>query len=605
MLKGYRSVAVSSATGDRRFVQKASVGGGGGNFSTSASSTSSNGTNGVLDGIINVNDAKTMRAFYRDMYWHDTVAGSTVDLMSNLPYSDFSLSGVNDPKMLQTYMLSVDNLGLKTLLPSLSVDFYVLGAFVASLSFSAQRKVFENILPHDLDACEMTPMPVYGMDPMIDLTYPKEVTKLLSSPDPRVASLRKAIPTRMLEGIKKGKMPLDPATTLYVPRRSFSTASIGESYFRRLVPIWLLEKALLRGTIDQANRRQRAIIHAMMGDEDWEPTQEELDSLGGLLLSADQDPVNAVISTRQGISFQEIKRGDDFWRYDQIYDFASGAKMRALGVSEAFLSGEANYNAVDTALSVFVEQLRAHRDMVTRELFYDKLFPAVAIANNFKKTKRDKMVTSLHDMPTSWRGSRILKDERGCFIALCDGGMGHDFQNVEDITQYHIPTVNWHRQLKPSADENYINMLGTLTDRGLPVPIRMMAAAGGMSLDEIVAQLDDDLKIRERFAEHNKAVAEFSPPPPDGGGGGSAWASVMGRLPGQGGVTRLGLGARNIEELAEAFAPAYRNKAGARRLTTAKGQRMIENKINKVGAEALTAQAETERRRQRHQRAPR
>ena len=75
----------------------------GGNNNTGSTSIGLTNVNiNRLDGIISQDD-NTLRKLYRDIYNYDGIAGAAVDLMSNLPFSDFSLTGVSDKKILETF----------------------------------------------------------------------------------------------------------------------------------------------------------------------------------------------------------------------------------------------------------------------------------------------------------------------------------------------------------------------------------------------------------------------------------------------------------------------------------------------------------------------
>jgi hypothetical protein len=135
------------------------------------------------------------------------------------------------------------------------------------------------------------------------------------------------------------------------------------SILQRLLPIYLMEKPIFRGTIEQAYRRRRSILHLSVGDgEDWLPTNTELTDIANLFNQADVDPDNAVVATPTGINANELRQGGDFWKSGDLYDFSSTAKMRALGINDSFLSGDSNFSTLEATLSVFMEQMRAYRE---------------------------------------------------------------------------------------------------------------------------------------------------------------------------------------------------------------------------------------------------
>lgn len=511
---------------------------GGGNYGMASSAVSPNMDVDVLDGLLSYKDATVVRKIYRDIYYHDVIAGGAVDIQSTLPFSSFSLTGLDDPKMLKAYHHSIENLSLKSLMPSLTVDYNVMGAFCGVPNFDPMEKIYKTMMPVNLDLCTMTANPFFNGDPIIDLKFTKDMQKFLNSTDPRAKRIVAMMPDWMTTGIRQGTVMLDPTNVVYIPRRAFTTSNEGTSYFRRILPIFMLEKALLRGTIGQAYRRQRPIGMLTAGDEEWEPTNDELNSMVTMFMQADMDPVGAYVAMRQGVQYQEIRQGQDFWSYDNIFEFAAGAKMRGLGISEILLTGDANFNTMDAAMSVFIEGISNYRDRVTRELFYDRVFPVIAAANDFVKNKKHQFdttnleINSSDELPAlrgrrgDGRRSGIYEyetrarngDVRRHLEAVCDGSLMRN-PEIDDVSKYIMPQVHWHKQLKPKGDRDYLDLLSELQAKNVPISLRMYAAAAGLNLDDLLDATDEDLKIREELADYYKEVQKFDPAMAGGMGG--------------------------------------------------------------------------------------
>jgi len=56
--------------------------------------------------------------------------------------------------------------------------------------------------------------------------------------------------------------------------------------------------------------RTRNILHVIAGDKHWHPTQPELEELANKFLTANLDPLGAVVTTRDGIVTQLLERND-------------------------------------------------------------------------------------------------------------------------------------------------------------------------------------------------------------------------------------------------------------------------------------------------------
>lgn len=450
----------------------------GGMSGISLSSTGANSKNldTTLFGFIDEKNGHRMRIYYRDMYNYDPVAGSAVDLISTLPFSDYTLTGANT-ETLSKFVTATERLNLQTVAPEISVTYLVDGEFIGSLVYNGQLKTFTDLMPYNSDDATVTEMPLYSMDPVIKCKTSKAIKDFLASNEEFVVSARNQLPGPMLDALQSGSFTLDPVTTIYMPRRVTPDGK-PVSYLRRLLPIYLLEKHLLRGTIAEAAKRQRGPLHAAVGDENWIPTPLELQAINAALQQTDLDPLGPVITTRGPVQMQEIRPGGEFWKITDVWDTTSPMKMRALSLSETFLSGEATYNTAEISLSVFIEGIRSYRDYFTHRIFYNRVFPIIAAVNGFK-TKSKQQAGDLNFA-------------------------------INDNSQYIIPTVTWHKSLQPHNDRDTMDMLATLDEKGVPVLLKMYAAAGGVTMENLMKELDDDLKMRTDIAKYKAKLEAIS-----------------------------------------------------------------------------------------------
>lgn len=445
----------------------------------------------TLMGILDDSQEQLLHKFYKDIYYYDSVAGSAVDLQSSLPFSDFDLVGCT-PEQLQTYESAIHSLNFKTMNRFISANYLVYGAFVGTNVYNRTTKTFTDLLPYEISDCNFQYNPFASMPPMITVTPNQELQNFLSATDPVIVRLRKQIPSSLISAMSQGQFVLDPLTTLYLERKGME-ANKPVSYYKRLLPIYILEKTLLRGTLVEAGKRQRSLLHVQCGDENWEPTPEELQSLVSLFQQADLDPLGPIIATRNGIQTAESRNGGDFWKYTDVIDQTSSLKLRALGISDTFLSGETSFATAEVALSVFIENLKAFREYYTHNVFYNKLFPVIAAVNGFNNQ---------HKINT---------------VGMRSSSLG---VSVNDASNYAIPQVRWHKSLEPNNDRDTFEMLQNLTSLGFPVTLRMLAASAGLRLENIMNELDEDIRVREKFNEYNKKVAAAN-----GEGGGEAEGS--------------------------------------------------------------------------------
>lgn len=408
--------------------------------------------------------------FYRDIYWYDTVAGSAVDLIAAMPFSDLTLSGVEDSR-LKVYNQAIEQLNLKTLFQELTVDMLVNGYSASSLVYDNKRSVFTDCISHDPMQMDRRAAPLRSMDPIITVRRTAAMQEFLASKSDIAVRMRQRVGAELLQVLKADAVELEPLFTLYVARKTFTHDQLGTSLYKRLLPIYFLEKALYKGTMTEAARRQRAMLHVEVGNDTWEPTNDELGAIVSLMQQADLDPLGAIVATRSGVQSNEIRQAGDFWKWTDLTDQMSTMKMRALGISEAFLSGDTTYASAETGLSVFLQLLRSHRERLTQMVLTNRVFPLVAASKDFR-INNQKAETSF----VSTNRSLMTK--------------------LNDTEMWDIPTVLWHKPLGKDTDREYYDMLKELREEGIPVTYRMLAAAAGVSLDG----LEDDLRKQQKLS---------------------------------------------------------------------------------------------------------
>lgn len=452
----------------------------------------------MLTGMTPANETVLHRVF-RDIYYNDAIGGSAVDLITLVAFGEFSLGGLShthaktSEKVREAFHENMERLSIRTFVPEAAVDYLVLGEHCSSLLYNREHKTFTDVFPHAPEDLTVKMLPFYSQEPLINVKFPEDVRSLFGNvKSPRIQRLMNKLGPQVVEQIKAGSLELDPLSTIYVPRKTFTKSDRGTSYFRRLLPIYLIEKNLFRGTLVESARRQRGILHLSLGDGDtWIPTVQDMEFMTELFMNADSDPIGAIIATRMGVQVDELRQGGDFWKSTDFADSVLGHKCRALTISEGLLSGEANFNTADQSLTIFLEMIRSFREVFTRKLFYDKLFPLISLINGFTLDPKGRV--SVKD------GLMNSLDSEEAMFKLNDG------------SKLFIPNVHWTKQLKPEGDSSYMDMLNSLTEKGVPVPLRVLAAAGGMDLDMLLRQQQEDLDIRKKIADYKKQIDALAP----------------------------------------------------------------------------------------------
>ena len=111
-----------------------------------------------------------------------------------------------------------NNLNVESLLPALTMDYLVQGAFLGNMLYNKKTRLFTDMICMMPEHCKFTQMPFYGQDPIIEYTVPDKLKKSISLKSPRVTATLDRMGETLASKFKKGKFELSPLTTLFVPR---------------------------------------------------------------------------------------------------------------------------------------------------------------------------------------------------------------------------------------------------------------------------------------------------------------------------------------------------------------------------------------------------
>lgn len=447
---------------------------------------------GLLPADPHMIDTSTLQLFYRDIYLFDNVAGSMVDLLSTFPFSDWKLSGLDDHD-LEFYNTALERLDIKQMLPTISLAHLVDGFFCGSLVFDPSTKQFIDTMIHDALSVAAIPSPFWNIDPTLNVRVGQATQQFMHDTSEYARRYLDTMPAQFIDMLRSGAFTLDPVTTLFVPRRS-TTDRAYTSFLHRILPMYLYEKTLYRGTLTEAQRRQRAMTHVTAGDDNWTPTGEELFALVREFQSAEADPLGGWVATRNAVQTVDVRPGGEMWRWDDVSEALTPMKLRAMGTSEAFLAGDASYAAGESAYSSFLEGCDAYRNKVTYRVFESKIFPLVAVVNNLYK-----------------EGARH-RAKPGHII---------DFLfNAANRQSLKMPLLQWKKDLSVNGEENTMEMLEQASSKGVPIPMKMWMAAAGIDSDSLERDLVNDPKYRQFLSKMSgKDTSYEAEQPLDGNGG--------------------------------------------------------------------------------------
>lgn len=433
---------------------------------------------------------QTHNKLMRQIYDFDPIAGPAIDLYSDLPWSSFDIGGISDPAILHIYEDALNNLKLEHYLPQITANYLVYGRICLHFLFDAGPGVWTNFILHDDDDIRITPVPLLNEDPLVDLMPSASLKAFIMSKDERAQVYKDMFPSDLIDRIERGEpLPMDNSNTLYLPRRSMASDHLGTSMFSRIIGLITLERALFNASVARAQRSAGTIRILKMGRsgvDGWLPTDEEVTSAVTSLMMAEEDPVASIVGFKTSDVTVEAIAGsgqDSLWKISDENSYIEAAKMKALGLSETMLSGDATYNNLDTSLSIFLEKVKTMRDFFTRKIIIERVFEPLAKAHGFYQ--KDGLTKSRSLQPRGFVSNKI------------------QIRDVSD-SQLILPTIQWTKPLEPRMDSSLIELLDKAEEKGLPITLRKWATATGQNISEIQGQVADDLKLRKEFLDYQK-----------------------------------------------------------------------------------------------------
>lgn len=409
---------------------------------------------------------------FRLIYLRDPIAGPAADMFAELPWSDFDLIGITDPAVRKIYEDSLNNLRIPELMPDVTREYLVIGRCALGLIFDETSGLWVDAFAHDPDFLKITPRPFRNADPKLDFKPTEGMRELIESEDERDQDILEQIPDKLKQDILSGDwIPLEPDNTPFIARKASGFDSVGTSFYTRILPAWAMEKQLLTGTAIGLKRRLGGVTLVTTGTEDWEPSPQEMDDIAGMFISADADPVGAVVVLRTGTEVQRLDGNQSMWKIMDEFEFFKDWKTRGLGLSDALLGGEARIESAETARSAFMDRLISLRHRLTQKLLRNRIMLPLAKAHEFMKRTEAELSHRI----------RIARPDSDSL--------------------YELPDVRWHKTLEPVADQQWLDLLERAEEKGLYVPLQMWANAIGVNMQRLMDMANGDAELRKKMSE--------------------------------------------------------------------------------------------------------
>lgn len=443
--------------------------------------------------------------YWRLFYKLDPVIGNCVDLYSELPWSNFELTGEGvEGEVRRVYEDMCRETQLLAMLPHFVREFNVVGEAIPHTFFDDSKGMFTHISMHNPDQLQVIDAPFVKMDPILQFIPDDRLITLMTSTDPQLKAIRDSMPRDLLTTLsKRENITLSPINCTFIPRKLHPYDTRGTSIISRMWRTLMLEDAIFNASLQTARRAAAPLKVAKLGNAatGFIPPPEQEQRLTELLAQAESDP-QAWLVYHYGISFEMVGNQQQAMFINREWDTIERMKLVAMGLSKAFLHGEVTYASANAGLQVFLQRLKALRTLIEQKWLYPKFFKPVAEINGFIKPKPSEV---MHRYRIKRSAVELANDENA----------------------YILPRVVWDKSLDSQANGELVQAMVALESIGLKFSKTSKMASIGHNFEDETKKILRESQFEKQYLPKTQAA----PQKPGAGGGGGGMPPGGGDVP--------------------------------------------------------------------------
>ena len=429
-------------------------------------------------------------SIWREIYKRDAVVATATDMYAEMPWSEFDLSGLDDPVVKRTYEQLFSNLNLVSKLPDFTKDYLVTGECVLHALFNEEEGLWSRVEAFNPDFVRVQGVGLAAEYPLMWLMPTPELKKIINATDPRVRKLQKSLPRELVNAVRMNKeVPLDSLNTTFIARFRNSTDLRGTSIYTRVYRVIMYEDFIVNASLAIAQRHAAPMRLFKMGDPatGWLPTDEDIASFMEQLSMAESDPLGAIV-THANVTCELVGVSDRVLLISKEWDFIERMKLLALGISKGVLMGEASFAGSAAGMQVLMERLASLRHRFEKEWIIKKLCLPIAKMHKFYKRPKAEL------------------DHR---IRV---------KTTDDLVPL-VPQIRWKKDLEPTKEIALLNVWRDLKERGL-ISDRTYSQGASVDLDVERRNIEEEIEYRKAFQEKHGTPPQPQAQPGGGFSGG-------------------------------------------------------------------------------------
>lgn len=308
---------------------------------------------------------------------------NSLNLHSEVPWSDFDLIGIDDTAVKEFYEDMVSDLHLLDFFTASTREFFLIGETIPYSLWDDDLNCFSSLVILNPDYIIIKNNPFTGQKNIYrDFTTDMDLRNAISSTAEEDQQILQDIPTEIIEAAQsQRKLLIDESSVGYIANKTSEYEPRGTSIVLACLKDLLYEDKLREAQYVIAGRHILPIEHWTVGDGlKWMPSEEELADFENLLTSLGNDPLHSLI-TPAGYNYTAHGVADKILPIIKEFEFIEDRILTAMFTNKSMTHGE---GPTFSNAAVAMEILQARYDTVRdKHIRYvkDKLFIPVAEAN--------------------------------------------------------------------------------------------------------------------------------------------------------------------------------------------------------------------------------
>lgn len=406
-------------------------------------------------------DRKLQNDIWRLFHKFDGVFGPAMDMYAEMCVSDFDLAIDDESKEIKEtleYMNEITFLNEK--LKFIIREYLVLGEAIPHLFFDDDLGIWTYIALHNPDNIEVKDTPFINTDPIINYIPDESLRALIQDSSKEAVELRQKLTPELVSKIlARQKIRLSPTNCSFIARKLSPYDIRGTSLGTRLWRIFMIEDAAAASTIATYRRNAGALRCVKMGDPNSGhiPSPEIQNQMLELLAQAEIDP-NAWLVHDYMVNFEAWGSNDKSISLGREGQWIDDKKLLALGLSKAFMTGDANFSSVKGGLQVFLRRLLSMRQYFEKAWLLPKYFRPISEVNDWVKPKQSEVAHQ-------YRIKRTAKE-------------------ISEENMWIIPKIKWRNRLDPAVDSEILTVYNQLKQAGVKISEETLCSTSTLDFQE-------------------------------------------------------------------------------------------------------------------------